>query len=62
MINIIVGVIAIILALMAISRNWYMFFDMLGVIVPLGLLLFGIIALLAGIRGLNRNTEKKEAN
>jgi hypothetical protein len=50
MLNIIIGVIAIVLALAGIMRNWYLFFDMLGVIVPLALLLFGIVALLAGIR------------
>jgi len=59
MLNIIIGVVAILLGLRAIVKNWYMFIDLLGVIIPLALLSFGIIALLAGVRALKKNKEKK---
>ena len=60
MLNIIVGVIAILLGVGGVTRNWYMFIDMIGVIIPLALLSFGIISLLAGIRGLGEKQDKKE--
>ena len=50
MLNIIIGIVLILIGTTGITRNWYMFVDMLGVLVPLALIIFGIIALLAGIR------------
>lgn len=50
MLNLTVGIIALALGLWGIMRNWYMFVDIIGVIIPLALISFGIVALLAGIR------------
>ncbi len=60
MLNIVVGVIAVLIGLMGIMRNWYMFVDMLGIIIPLALLAFGVIALLAGIRGSSKRKKQDE--
>ena len=49
--NIIIGVTAITLGLWGITRNWYMIVDIIGVFVPFLLIAVGLVALLAGIRG-----------
>ena len=54
MLHILIGSLDIIIGLLGIMRNWYMFIDILGAIIPLGLIAFGIVALLAGIRGLKK--------
>ena len=54
MLHIIVGIVAIVLGLLGVVWNWYMFIDMIGVIIPLALLGFGIVALLAGIRSIKK--------
>ena len=48
--HIIAGILAIVIGLWRISCSWYMFKDMLAAILPLALICFGIVALLAGIR------------
>jgi hypothetical protein len=48
--HVIVGILAIVIGLWRISCSWYMFRDMLAAILPLALIGFGIVALLAGIR------------
>lgn len=50
MLHITVGILAIVIGLWKISCSWYMFRDMLAAILPLALVCFGIVALLAGIR------------
>ncbi|MBF0254408.1 MAG: hypothetical protein HQL11_04715 [Candidatus Omnitrophica bacterium] len=50
MVNLIVGVIAMVLGLWGLSRNWYMFMDLVGALVPLILIGAGIVIFLAGIR------------
>ena len=50
MLHIVVGIIAIVIGLWGIMGNWYMFKDILVAVVPLVVLLFGIVAILAGIR------------
>jgi len=62
MLNIIIGVIAILLGLRGVVANWYMFVDLLGVLIPLALLGFGIIALLAGLRKTKKGKEQKAEN
>ena len=52
MLHIIVGVMAILIGLWGVARNWYMFIDILVAILPLALIAFGIVAFLAGIRKL----------
>ena len=52
MVHILVGIIAIVIGLWGIAANWYMFKDMLVAIVPLAVVCFGMVALLAGIRSL----------
>jgi hypothetical protein len=50
----IIGIIAIVVGLRGIVANWYMFLDILGATVPLALIGFGVVALLAGIRHVKR--------
>ncbi len=50
MLHIVIGIVAIFMGLWGITKNWYMFLDMVGILVPLVLIGFGIVALLAGIR------------
>ena len=50
MLHIVIGIIAIIVGLRGIVSNWYMLLDILGAAVPLALIGFGVVALLAGIR------------
>ena len=54
MLHMTVGIIAIALGLWGIMRNWYMFVDIIGAVVPLALIGFGIVALLAGIRSVKK--------
>ncbi len=60
MLHIVVGIIAIVIGLWGIMGNWYMFKDILVTIVPLAVLLFGIVAVLAGIRKMRANLAAKE--
>jgi len=60
MLHIVVGIIAIVIGLWGIMGNWYMFKDILVTIVPLVVLLFGIVAVLAGIRKMKANLAAKE--
>ena len=50
--NIIIGIAAIGLGLWGITRNWYMFVDIVGVLVPFLLIAVGLVALLAGVRSM----------
>lgn len=58
--HVIVGIIAIVVGLWGISRNWYMFRDMLVAIVPFAVICFGIVAILAGIRSMKAKYAKEE--
>ncbi|MCK4787148.1 MAG: hypothetical protein KAV87_25540 [Desulfobacteraceae bacterium] len=60
MLHIIVGVIALMIGLWGITSNWYMFRDMLVAIVPLAVVCFGIVAILAGIRSMKTKWAKEE--
>jgi hypothetical protein len=62
MLHIIVGIIAIVIGLWGIMGNWYMFKDVLITIVPLLVLLFGMVAILAGIRSMKAKWAAKEAS
>jgi len=62
MLHIIVGIIAIVIGLWGIMGNWYMFKDVLVTLVPLVVLLFGIVAVLAGIRSMKAKWAAKEAS
>jgi di/tricarboxylate transporter len=61
MLHIVVGIIAIVIGLWGIMSNWYMFKDMLVAVVPLVVLLFGIVAILAGIRKMKATWAAKES-
>ena len=61
MLNIIIGIVLIIIGSTGITRNWYMFVDILGVLVPLALISFGIVALLAGIRHFKKDAQPKNS-
>jgi len=54
MLHIVVGIVAIVIGLWGIARNWYMFIDILVAIIPLIIVGFGIVALLAGIRSMKK--------
>jgi len=60
MLHVIVGVIAIVVGLWGITRNWYMFRDMLVAIVPFLVICFGMVAILAGIRKMKAKWAKEE--
>ena len=62
MLHIIVGIIAIVIGLWGIMGNWYMFKDILITIVPLLVLLFGMVAILAGIRSMKAKWAAKDAS
>ena len=62
MLHVIVGIIAIMIGLWGIMSNWYMFKDILVTIMPLVVLLFGIVAILAGIRKMKAKWATKEAS
>ena len=59
MLHIIVGIIAIVIGLWGIMGNWYMFKDILVVVVPFVVLCFGIVAILAGIRSMKAKWAKQ---
>jgi len=60
MLHVIVGIIAIVVGLWGITRNWYMFRDMLVAIVPFLVICFGMVAILAGIRKMKAKWAKEE--
>ena len=62
MLHIIVGIIAIVIGLWGIMGNWFMFKDILVVVVPFVVLCFGIVAILAGIRSMKAKWVAKEAS
>ena len=52
MLHVIIGLVAIVIGLWGIGRNWFMFKDILFAFVPLAAICFGVVALLAGIRSM----------
>ena len=60
MLHVIIGITAIVVGLWGISRNWYMFLDMLLTMLPAGMIIFGIVALLAGLRSMRSNVEQAD--
>ena len=52
MMNLVIGTILVIAGAWGILANWMMFVDVLKMLVFLGLIGFGVIALLAGLRRL----------
>ena len=59
MLHMIIGVTAIVLGLWGVSRNWYVFVDVIRTVIPLGLIAFGIVAFIAGIRGMKKSGVEK---
>lgn len=57
MLHVVVGIVAMILGLWGIARNWFVFIDLFWAILPLVLIAAGVISLLAGIR---EKTSKKK--
>ena len=62
MLHVIIGIFAVVVGLWGLSNNWYFFKDMLVAIVPLLVLCFGIVAILAGIRKMKAKWAAKEAS
>ncbi len=52
MLNLIIGIILVIAGAWGILANWMLFADVLKMLISLGLIGFGVIALLAGLRRL----------
>ncbi len=59
MLEMVIGVIAVIFGLWGIARSWYLVKDIVLALLPLAILCMGTIMLLAGIRGIKK---KKEAS
>ena len=59
MLEMVIGVIAVIFGLWGIARSWYLVKDIVLALLPLAILSMGTIMLLAGIRGIKK---KKEAS
>jgi len=59
MINIIIGFLLMIVGIWGIASNWYSFVDLFHSVGPFALIVFGIIALVAGIKTIGRGQEKK---
>jgi len=54
MLHLIIGAIAIIVGLRGLLANSYLFKDVLAAVLPLTLLCFGVVALLAGMRKIKK--------
>jgi len=61
MLNLILGVVLIAFGLWGMTTNWMMFLDTFKMIVFLGLIVFGIVAILAGIKQ-SKGKQKAEKN
>ena len=59
MINIIIGFLLMIIGIWGVASNWYSFVDLLYSFGPFALTVFGIIALVAGIKTIGRGQEKE---
>ena len=55
MLNLIMGGVLLVLGIIFTVTNWLFFFDVLKLLIFLGLIVFGIIACLAGIRQLKKS-------
>jgi len=62
MLHVIIGIIAVVIGLWGIMGNWYMFKDVVIAVVPLLVLCFGIVAILAGIRGMKSKWADTDAS
>ena len=58
MLNMILGVIAIILGVWGLFFRWMFFKDIFLILLFLGLIAFGLIALLAGIKKIRKSSNK----
>lgn len=52
MVHVIVGILALVLGIWAMLANWMIFVEVLKLLVFLGLVVFGAVAILAGVRQL----------
>ena len=56
MLNVIVGAIGILLGLWLMMQNWWSTMDLLRTVFPILLLVYGVIALIAGLKRFGRKT------
>ena len=49
------GIFLLLLGIWGIVSHWYQFLDLLWVLVPMALLVGGIVSILAGVSGVQRN-------
>ena len=59
--HIAIGMVAIVIGLWGIALNWYQFVDLLWVLIPMGLIAGGIVAMLAGITNFRKSSKRKSS-
>jgi hypothetical protein len=52
MVNVILGTVLVVLGILSARSNWWLILDLLKVFLFLGLVTFGVVALIAGIRSI----------
>ena len=57
MLNLVIGTILVLLGLIGIFSKWMLFWDVLVILLLLGIIAFGIVATLAGIKKLKKKEE-----
>jgi hypothetical protein len=57
MVHILLGLVLFVLGWWGIMENWHLFLDLVWVIVPLLLLLFGVLSIVAGIGHAGRHVQ-----
>lgn len=60
MVNIILGTIAILLGLWLMLANWWATIDLVRTVFPILLALYGVVALMAGLKRLGRRSSARE--
>ena len=60
MVNIIVGLIAVVLGLWGIVAHWFATIDLVTTLLPIILVIYGIIATIAGIKRFSKDTASQE--
>ena len=57
MMNIIVGLCLLCLGIIGIVRNWWAVLDFVRVVIPVGVLVFGVLSLMAGLSSMKKSSK-----
>ena len=57
MLHIIFGLCLLCLGTIGIVSNWWAVLDFVGVVIPVGVLFFGVLSLMAGLNGLKKSSK-----